>query len=217
MEKHQYPLFDSIADHVREGLKGNPINRLKRWNNDMINATGLEISSELGENLPVKAVTINFDWDRFKEIRLAKQLGLSEHPLINQKTNAAPLKATAPSIEIEVIWHIKPPSSGGISDDKLGDHRLRQASKWMEQISHDVNTLLVVDKVISRWHIDIEGDLHGKYISDAMLIAYFNYDLSQLRSIEEVDGYVRKRINYLIYKTTKVIKITRSVLKELAA
>lgn len=218
MQVNEYPLFDSIAKHVTNGLKGNPVNRIKRWHNEMLNATGLEIRADLGFAGPIKSVTINFDWDRFKEFGLAKQLKMQEHPLIIQENKeSAPLKNVLPSIEIEVAWHISPPISGHVNDDRLGDERLKQASIWMQQISHDVNTLLVVDKVISRWHIDIEGDMHGKFISDAMLMAYFNYDLSELRSIEQVDKFVKKRLNYLIYKTGKVIKIARNVLKEAAA
>lgn len=218
MTSQEYPLFDSIVSHVRKSLEKSQVTHFKRWNNDIINATGLEIKASLGTNGSVKYVTINFDWDRFKEIGLAQQLEMNDHPLIVQaKKDEKTIKAAVPSIEIEVIWNISPNETGGITEDLLGDQRLRNASKWMQKISHNVNTLLMVDHVISRWHIDIEGDMHGRYISDAMLMAYFNYDLSHLQSSSEVDAFIRGRINYLIYKTSKVIKISEQIIKELAA
>lgn len=218
MVNEEYPLFESIVDHVKDGIKNTSVSEFKRWNNDMINATGLEIKAELGTDKPVRILTINFDWDRFKEITLAKQLKLEDHPLFKEKNSKlSSTKINNPGIEIEVMWHITPPNLGEVDQTQLGDTRLKEASKWMQKISHEVNTLLVIDKVITRWHIDIEGDLHGRYISDAMLITYFHYDLSHISTTEDLNSFVQRRINYLMYKTSKIIKIAGGVFKEIAA
>lgn len=218
MDNEEYPLFESIIDHVRQSITNTSVSEFKRWNNDMINATGLELKADLGNDKPVRILTINFDWDKFKEQSLAKQLGVEKHPLItdaNKKFKTA--NSAEPGIEIEVVWHITPPNLGHIEDNQLGDSRLKEASKWMQKISHEVNTLLVIDKVITRWHIDIEGDLNGRYISDAMLITYFHYDLLHLKTIDELNSFVQRRINYLMYKTNKIIKIVGGIFKEIAA
>jgi len=218
MVNEEYPLFESIINHVRSSIKNSSITEFKRWNNDMINATGLELKADLGKDKAVRILTINFDWDRFKELSLAKQLNYKVHPsLIDASKKLTGVNSTNPGIEIEVIWHITPPNLGKIEDAQLGDTRLKEASKWMQKISHEVNTLLVIDKVITRWHIDIEGDLQGRYISDAMLITYFHYDLSHLNTIEDLNSFVQRRISYLMYKTNKIIKIAGSIFKDIAA
>lgn len=218
MDNEEYPLFESIIDHVRTSISNTSVSEFKRWNNDMINATGLELKADLGNEKAVRVLTINFDWDKFKEQSLAKQLGFEKHPLIKDvDKKLKTVNSADPGIEIEVVWHITPPNLGHIEDNQLGDSRLKEASKWMQKISHEVNTLLVIDKVITRWHIDIEGDLHGRYISDAMLITYFHYDLAHLKTIEELNSFVQRRINYLMYKTNKIIKIAGGIFKEIAA
>lgn len=218
MVNEEYPLFESIINHISGSIQDTSVNEFKRWNNDMINATGLELKADLGKDKPVRVLTINFDWDRFKELTLAKQLNFDNHPLLKEKNPILKnVKSANPGIEIEVIWHITPPSLGKIENSQLGDTRLKEASKWMQKISHEVNTLLVIDKVITRWHIDIEGDLHGRYISDAMLITYFHYDLGHLQTLEDLNRFVQRRINYLMYKTSKIIKIAGGIFKEIAA
>src|SRR5699024_2495080 len=112
----------------------------------------------------LKALSINFDWDRFRETVLARQLkGMEEHPFLQDKT----LKTTSisPVIDIEITWMFDEKAPHPHLAAHNGNHGLESAGNWMEEISKEVNKLLADDDIITRWHIEVEGNEKGKYIS----------------------------------------------------
>ena len=101
-----YPIFNSVVNRIESDLKERDISikSFRTWNEDRINATGLEIEIDLTQKTNfLKALSINFDWDRFRETVLAKQLeGMEEHPFLQGENK---LKTTiSPVIDIEVTW-----------------------------------------------------------------------------------------------------------------
>ena len=41
-------------------------------------------------------------------------------------------------------------------------------------------SLLISDDIITRWHIEVDGDKDGKYLSAINLISYFQYSFTDL-------------------------------------
>jgi hypothetical protein len=154
-----YPIFHSVANCIESELEKRDINikTFKSWNEDRINATGLEIVIDLTDKSHyLKALSFNFDWDRFRETVLARQLeGMEEHPFLQEEHMVS--TSISPVIDIEVTWIFDEQKSQPGINANNGNHRLETASKWMEQISSDVNKLLAEDDIITRWQIDVEG------------------------------------------------------------
>lgn len=213
-----YPIFNSVVNQIESelGKRNIKIKTFRTWNEDRINATGLEIVIDLSDQAHfVKSLSFNFDWDRFRETVLARQLeGMEEHPFLHEKNMVS--TSISPIIDIEISWRFdekksRPPVSG-----KNGNHRLEAAGKWMEQISEDVNVLLADDDIITRWHIEVEGDEYGKYLSAIDLISYFQYTLADLDSLNSVHQFVTSRLKDLLLKSNKVMKIADNRLKSVA-
>lgn len=212
----QYPIFHSMVNKIRASLSKSKINvaKFRTWEETQINATGLEIWIDLSDSTEnLKSVSINFDWDRFRETRIAQQLeGTEKHPLLKSphlvETNVEPV------IDIEIIWYFdenkcQPLNTNG-SDD--GNYRINVASRWMSEASKKVNELLLSDNIITRWHIEVEGDENGKYLTAINLISYFQYPLSDLGSLKNVHKFVERKIHHLLYKINRVVRIAdRSV------
>ncbi len=87
----------------------------------------------------------------------------------------------------------------------------------MESISRQINTLLKDENIITRWHIEIEGDEHGKYLSAINLISYFQYELSAPTTVNEINSLVSKRMQELLLRASRVIHMCDDVLKETVA
>jgi len=87
----------------------------------------------------------------------------------------------------------------------------------MEEISKEVNELLADDDIITRWHIEVEGTESSKYLSAVNLISYFQYTLTDLQSLNEVHDFVIKRLQELLVKSNKVLKIADQTLQSRAA
>lgn len=212
----QYPIFHSMVNKIRASLSKSNINvsKFRTWEETQINATGLEIWIDLSDSTEhLKSVSINFDWDRFRETRIAQQLeGTEKHPLLRAphlvETNVEPV------IDIEIIWYFdenkcQPLNTNGSND---GNYRINVASRWMSEASKKVNELLLSDNIITRWHIEIEGDENGKYLTAINLISYFQYPLSDLGSLNNVHKFVERKIHHLLYKINRVVRIAdRSV------
>ncbi len=198
-----YPIFNSFINQIENELKGKDLQlkTFKTWNEDRINATGLEIIIDVSEqNNFIKEVCINFDWDRFREAVLAQQLeGLGEHPMLQEKN----LKSVtvSPKIDIEMSW---------IFDEDKSQIALPHSTqlsgtvKWMEEINSQVNDLLAEDDIITRWHIEMEGGPDQKRFSAVSLISYFQYSLTHLKSLNESHEFVKKRVHELMIKSKKV-------------
>lgn len=215
----KYPIFTSVINQIKSDLdeRNVKIKTFRTWNEDRINATGLEIVIDLADRVNyIKELSFNFDWDRFRETVLARQLdGMDDHPLLQEEnmisTNISPV------IDIEVTWLFDEEKSQPPVPGKNGNHRLEAASEWMEQISEKVNRLLADDDIITRWHIEVEGDEYGKYLSAINLISYFQYTLAELHSLNGVHEFVTNRLKDLLLKSNKVMKIADQTLENAAA
>jgi hypothetical protein len=164
----------------------------------------------------MKALSINFDWDSFRETTVARQLsGMEGHPFLKiDRLSKTPVK---PTIDIEMAWLFDIDVCQPESPDKEGNYRIEQASKWMESISTQINSLLKDQNIITRWHIEIEGDEHGKYLSAINLISYFQYELSSPTTVNEVQGLVSRTMQELLLKANRVIHMCDEVLEESVA
>lgn len=215
----EYPIFNSVVNRIEGDLDKRDvvINTFRTWNEDRINATGLEIEIDLSQKSDyLKALSINFDWDRFRETVLAKQLeGMGEHPFLQEKNMVT--TSISPIIDIEVTWIFNEQTSQPQATMKNGNYRLEAASQWMDEISKQVNKLLKDDDIITRWHIEVEGDKYGKYLSAIDLISYFQYTLSDLQTLNEVHDFVTNKLRSLLRKSNHVLKISDKTLESQAA
>lgn len=214
-----YPIFNSVVNRIESDLKERDltINSFRTWNEDRINATGLEIEFDLQKKSDfLKALSINFDWDRFRETVLAKQLqGMEEHPFLQEDNMVS--TSISPVIDIEITWLFDEKAPHSRLAAQNGNHRLEEASQWMEEISKEVNDLLADDDIITRWHIEVEGSESGKYLSAVNLISYFQYTLADLNSLNGVHEFVIKCLQDLLVKSNKVLKIADQTLESQAA
>src|SRR5690625_628314 len=101
-----YPIFNSVINRIEDDLHNRniTINTFRTWNEDRINATGLEIEIDLSQSSDfMKALSINLDWDRFRETVLARQLkGMQEHPFLQEGHMVS--TSISPVIDIEMNW-----------------------------------------------------------------------------------------------------------------
>ena len=214
-----YPIFDSIVNGIKTELQHRNISTtyFKKWNEDTINATGLEIEIPIDHvSNYLKALKINFDWDLFREKTLARQLnGMEKHPLLQKEDNHT--TGVNPVIDIEVLWQFDESETQAIVPSKLGRQRLDAASQWMDQVSKNVNMLLSSDDIITRWHFEVEGDEYGRYLSIIHLLSYFQYSFEGLHHLNEVHNYVNRRLQHLLYKINRVTRLADQTIKEVAA
>ena len=213
-----YPIFNSISNQIENELKDKEIKikTFKTWNEDRINATGLEILIDVSDqNNFIKEVSINFDWDRFRETVLAQQLkGLKEHPML-QKENLKSI-TVSPKIDIEISWIFDQTRNEIALPNTSETERLETAGRWMNEISKRVNELLAEDNIISRWHIEVDGNSNGRHISTVSLISYFQYSLTDLKSLNETHEFINKQLHDLLIKSQKVRQISDFTLENAA-
>jgi len=214
-----YPIFNSVVNRIESELNKRDISikTFRTWDEDRINATGLEIVIDLTRKANfLKALSINFDWDRFRETVLARQLeGMEEHAFLQEENMVS--TSISPLIDIEVTWMFDETQSQPQIEMQNGMSRLEASSQWMKKISSEVNELLAEDDIITRWHVEVEGDEHGKYLSAINLISYFQYSLTDLKSLNEVHMFVSKRLQELLLKSNQVLKISDSIIEDVAA
>lgn len=211
-----YPIFNSISNTIetqldRRGIKATKFNT---WENVKINATGLELEIDLSKiSQFMKTLSINFDWDGFREYTLAKRLdGMNSHPLLQvEKMEGVHL---VPAIDVEMTWLFDIETCQPEMPGQTGNYRIENASEWMDSVSKKVNRYLAEDDIITRWHIEIEGDEHGRYLSAINLISYFQYQLTEPQSLNDVSHFVSRRLHELLRKANKVIYISDEILAE---
>lgn len=215
----QYPIFQSVVNIIRDSLnkRNVNVNKFKTWEETQINATGLEVWIDLSESTDhLNAISVNFDWDRFKETKLAQQLeGTEKHPLL--KSPHLKDINISPVIDIEVTWHFEVDKCQPKITNGDSNYRINAASKWMSEASKKVNELLQSDNIITRWHIEIEGDEEGKVLTSINLISYFQYSLEEMDSINNVHKFIERRFQHLLYKMNRVVRITDSSVEVPAA
>ena len=214
-----YPIFNSIVNTVDTQLekRGIQSKKFKTWEDNKINAIGLELIIGLDKISDyIQSLSINFDWDSFRETSVARELtGMEDHPFLKIKK----LKTTHfhPTIDIELSWLFNVEVCQPEQKTGQGNYRIDQASKWMESISKEINALLKSENIITRWHIEIEGDENGKYLSAINLISYFQYELKDLKTVNEVQTFVSRRLQDLLLKANRVINKCEEILKESVA
>jgi len=214
-----YPIFNSVVNRIESDLQKRDIaiTSFRTWNEDRINATGLEIEFDLSKKSDhLKALSINFDWDRFRETVLAKQLdGMEGHPFLQEENMVS--TSIAPVIDIELTWLFKEQAPDPTLAAHNGNHKLEAAGQWMEEISKEVNELLADDDIITRWHIEVEGSENRRYLSAANLISYFQYTLEDLKTLNDVHDFVSQCLQELLVKSNRVLKIADKTLQSQAA
>ena len=214
-----YPIFNSFVNQIENELtnKELEIKTFRTWHEDRINAAGLEIVIDVSsQHHYIKEVCINFDWDRFRETVLARQLeGMQEHPFLQEENMVS--TSISPIIDIEVSWLFDEHKSQPHMQTGDYSNKLNGASVWMEDISKEVNHLLKDDDIITRWHVEVEGTEKGKYLSAINLISYFQYTLEDLSSLNNVHEFVGEKLQDLLKKSNKVLKISDQTLEQQAA
>src|SRR5690606_26877609 len=145
-----YPIFNSFINRIKSDLLKKNITpkEFTVWTEDTINATGLEIKIDLTSvSSYVTNVTINIDWDKFREISCAKQLdGMEKHPLLTGKSSEN--YDINPSMDVEVTWSL---NQNMILNDKnqSGDSkRLDRATQWMDNMNKRIHEVLPSDYII---------------------------------------------------------------------
>lgn len=213
-----YPIFNSFTNKIQSELNNREINikTFKTWHEDGINATGLEILIDAqSSNNFIKEVSINFDWDRFRETVLAGQLdGLGEHPMLQEEN----LKSitVSPKIDVEVCWIFDEQRSEIALPDRSESGRLENAGKWMQEINSEVNELFDSDDIITRWHIEVEGNHNGKRLSLVSLISYFQYRLTDLKSLNDAHEFIKRQLQDLLVKSKKIRNISDQTIENAA-
>ncbi len=214
-----YPIFNSVVNTIDTKLekRGIRTHKFNTWENNKINAAGLELEITLSKvSQFMQSLSINFDWDGFRERALANRLeGMESHPFL--KVEKLSETEVIPSIDIEMTWLFDVDLCQPELPGETGNYRIDKASQWMESISKRVNDLLKESDIITRWHIEIEGDENGKYLSAINLISYFQYQLDEPKSLNEVNQFVSKRLQDLLLKANKVIYLSDEILGESVA
>ena len=214
-----YPIFNSVVNTVETqlGKRGVKTKKFRIWEDNKIHATGLELVIGLDKvSNFMQSLSINFDWDSFREVTMARELeGMENHPFLKiEKLNES---FVTPTIDIEVCWMFDIDRCQPEVPGESGNYRIEKASQWMEAISNKVNEFLAEDDIITRWHIEIDGDLNGRYLSAINLISYFQYELAAPKTFNEVQRLVSRRLHELLLKANKVIYISDEALGKLVA
>lgn len=205
----QNPIFNSIIKKIQVELQNRGITPIKFriWKDSTIFATGLELGIEIVDaTAGIKELNINLDWDKFREIRMARQLkGMDKHPLLQQ-----PLPANSrvnPTIDVEVCWVFDEKAITNTLDEAATDGRLRYASSWMNALNEQLSLVLPTDKLISRWHLDVATDEKGKYVSAMNLITYYQYSLKNVDDINQIHTQISARLETILSRTKQVLQL----------
>jgi len=209
----EYPIFNSVVNRIEAELIKYNVNlkSFKTWTEGSINATGLEITAELPSDEIIKSVVINFDWDKFREASLARAMdGMSKHPLLKDKHSK--LAPVVPSLDIEISWQFNEGIPFKISPSRLGLNRIKVASDWMDSINKKTNLVLPRDCNLSRWHVDIDGDFEGRFISQMTFITYLSIPLDTVTSLPGLHQRIDRNLQLLLKTTDRMLDLAKSTL-----
>lgn len=213
-----YPIFDSIVKNIESGLSERSIliDAFRTWNEPAINATGLELGVEMDErSKTLTDMSINMDWDKFREIKMARQLkGMEEHPFLKEKVGT--LTNVKAAIDVEVMWVLNEKSILDQFDESNFPKRIESASNWMERINERASFLLKMDDVMTRWHVELEGDMNGRYVSKMCLISYFQYTLDGCTTVNDVHDYISEKLKNILSITRRLIVLSEETLPQVA-
>ncbi len=216
----KYPIFNTFINRIKSDLNRKNIEpaAFNVWTDETINATGLEIKIDLtGVSEHVRDVTINFDWDKFREINCARQLpGMEKHPLLT--TNIlVEHSSVLPGMDVEVTWNLRPDVILNEKSEVADADRIERASVWMDTINKRIHDTLPADYIISRWHIEVDGDTVGRYLSTMSLISYFQFTLNQMTDLNQILEFISKKLQLILIRSNRIIQIAESSLKSIAA
>ena len=207
------PIFNSISNFVKNELEQRnvTVSKFRQWEEALIKATGFEVIVDLSSiESCTKNIIINWDWDQYKEYTLAKQLkGMSEHPLLQNKQFSR--FGLEPTVDIEVAWIIDEGLIQQMSSHSEGSHRVEVASKWMKEVNKALSYNSSRDTMINRWHVEIEGDEYGKFLSTISLISYFQFNFVDLQELEQIHRYINKKLQHLLLISSRVMRVLDSV------
>ncbi len=213
-----YPIFSAIVNQMEVRLARRAINidQFRVWNEDKINATGLEIGVNMANRSNhVQRLVINLDWDKFREASLARQLpGMEKHPLLKEKVFNR--KNLRPYLDVETIWYFDEQVLYRKLKSLVGNRRMEAASHWMEYINAELKRVLTKENLITRWHMEIEGDIDGRYVTDMSLISYLQYPLDSFQALNDIHGYLEKNIQLILQRTDVIMKIASKTLEKAA-
>jgi hypothetical protein len=216
----KYPIFNTFINRIKSDLNRKNIEpaEFNVWTDETINATGLEIKIDLsGLSNHVKDVTINFDWDKFREMNCARQLpGMEKHPLLTANASADH-SSVLPGMDVEVTWSLKPDVIMNDMSHFADADRIERASAWMDTINKRIHDTLPADYIISRWHIEVDGDTVGRYLSTMSLISYFQFTLNQMTDLNQILDFISKKLQLILIRSNRIIQIAESSLKAIAA
>ncbi len=211
-----YPIFLSIVNTIQSDVESKHIQTesFRTWQDNTIFATGLELNIILGKNSPyIKKLSINFDWDQYREFILAKQLnGLDSHPLLD--VDELKKAKTKPTIDVELMWTFSPEHCQPNLKEVKGNYRMDFASHWMDLISKRIHANFGHQTNITRWHVEIEGDSDGKYLSNIQLISYFQFDLGNTKDMQDLQSFVQKSLKSLLVRSSRVVKISEALIEQ---
>ncbi|MGA0246986.1 MAG: hypothetical protein EBR32_02355 [Bacteroidetes bacterium] len=214
-----YPIFQSIVNTIRSDVESKHIRieNFRTWQDNTIFATGLELSIQLKPLTKFfDKLSINFDWDQYREYQIAKNLeGLDNHPLL--ETNELAKSIPKPTIDVELMWVFNSEKAQPVMPNGDGNYRMDFASSWMEQITQNQQLKLQQGPNITRWHVEIEGDKEGKFLSTIQLISYFQFNLSDLVNMQELQEYVQKSLKELLVRSSRVIQTSEDTISKAIA
>jgi hypothetical protein len=215
----RYPIFSSIVNTIDQSLnkRGIATKKFKTWEDNRINASGLEIAINLSRSSKyINTLSINLDWDKFKEARLAILLeGMDNHPVLKELSEEE-IKVP-PIVDIEMAWKFDVDKCQPVLPGVTGNYRIENASRWMESISREMNEMLANDDIITRWHVEADGDRKGRYLSAINLISYFQYNMSELSNLNDINRFLNLQIHDLLRKANKVIYQSDHIITETIA
>ncbi|MCH8567857.1 MAG: hypothetical protein LAT67_06325 [Balneolales bacterium] len=205
----KYPIFDSIVNHINNEIskRGIKPDTFRVWTDKVIKATGLEIVLKLKNHKSgIESITINFDWDMFREAKLADRLsGMDKHPLNGKDifTNTRAIQA----IDIETSWNFDEKAVMNNAEGQNPDSRIDYTSNWINALNAEISEKISIDGIINRWHLEIEGDANGKYVSSMCLLMYQQLILDNCRDLADIHKLTELKIQKILSKSLRLLDL----------
>ncbi|MGM0739128.1 MAG: hypothetical protein ACQETM_08230, partial [Bacteroidota bacterium] len=99
---------------------------------------------------------------------------------------------------------------------RVGNRRMEAASHWMEHINKELKRVFTHENLITRWHMEIEGDIHGRYVTDMSLISYLQYPLDAFTSLNDIQSHLEENFQVILQRTDAIMAIASRTLEKAA-